>query len=88
MIYAYWTASARDAEEGRSVFAGADGATRIGERLSPLPLRLYSDPAYPGLECAPFQIVDAVLRRPAVGVRQRLPDRRGRLDRATARSPT
>jgi predicted Zn-dependent protease len=55
-IYAYITASARDAEEGRSVFAGADGATRIGERLSPLPLRLYSDPNYAGLECAPFQI--------------------------------
>ncbi|HZZ97098.1 MAG TPA: metallopeptidase TldD-related protein [Jatrophihabitantaceae bacterium] len=55
-IYAYLTASARDAEEGRSVFAGADGVTRIGERLSPLPLRLYSDPNYPGLECAPFQI--------------------------------
>jgi predicted Zn-dependent protease len=57
-IYAYITASARDAEEGRSVFAAGDGATRIGEKLSPLPMRLYSDPGYPGLECAPFQIAE------------------------------
>jgi len=55
LIYAYWSAAARDAEEGRSVFS-----TRgIGQRLSPLPLRLYSDPAYPGLQCAPFQIATA-----------------------------
>jgi predicted Zn-dependent protease len=54
MIYAYWTASARDAEEGRNVFAG-----RLGQALSPLPLRLYSDPAYPGLQCAPFEIATA-----------------------------
>ncbi len=61
MIYAYWTASARDAAEGRNVYAARDGATRIGSRLSPLPLRLYSDPAYPGLECTPFQIVTEAL---------------------------
>jgi predicted Zn-dependent protease len=59
MIYAYWTGSARDAEEGRNVYAGPNGATRIGERLSPLPLTLRSDPAEPGLECAPFEIVTA-----------------------------
>ncbi len=56
LIYAYWSASARDAEEGRSVFANSGGATRIGERLSQLPLRLYSNPSYPGLECAPFEV--------------------------------
>jgi predicted Zn-dependent protease len=55
MIYAYWTASARDADEGRSVYA-RPGGTRIGERLSPLPLTLRSDPAEPGLRCAPFEI--------------------------------
>ena len=55
MVYAYWTASARDAEEGRSVYA-ADGGTRIGERLSPLPLRLRSDPHEPGLQCPPFEL--------------------------------
>jgi predicted Zn-dependent protease len=59
MIYAYWTASARDAEEGRSVYAGASGASRIGESLSSLPLRLFSDPGHPGLQCAPFEIATA-----------------------------
>jgi predicted Zn-dependent protease len=59
MIYAYWTASARDAEEGRNVFAGPDGTTRIGEQLSRSPLTLRSDPAEPGLECSPFEIVTA-----------------------------
>jgi len=54
MIYAYWTASARDAEEGRNVFGAGGGRTRIGERLSPLPLTLRSDPAEPGLETVPF----------------------------------
>ncbi|MGX7681962.1 metallopeptidase TldD-related protein [Jatrophihabitans sp. DSM 45814] len=56
MIYAYWTSSARDAEEGRNVYSASDGATRIGEKLSPLPLSLRSDPSEPGLECAPFEI--------------------------------
>ena len=28
--------------------------TRVGERLSASPVRVYSDPAEPGLECAPF----------------------------------
>jgi predicted Zn-dependent protease len=54
MIYAYWTASARDAEEGRTVFAGPAGTSRIGERLSPLPITLSSDPVRPGAECVPF----------------------------------
>lgn len=58
LIYAYWSMSARDAAEGRNAFAAADavGSTRIGERLSPLPLTLASDPMAPGLECAPFLI--------------------------------
>jgi predicted Zn-dependent protease len=56
LIDAYWTAGARDAEEGRSVFAGPDGGTRIGERLSPHALTLRSDPAADGLQCAPFEV--------------------------------
>ena len=59
MIYAYWTASARDADEGRSVYSSGSGGTRIGEQLSPLPLTLRSDPSAPGLECEPFQVVTA-----------------------------
>jgi predicted Zn-dependent protease len=57
MIYSYWKASARDADEGRSVYAAGTGGTRIGERLSSLPLSLRSDPAEPGLQCPPFDIV-------------------------------
>jgi len=56
MIYAYWTASARDAEEGRNVYAAGPGGTRIGEQLSPLPLALRSDPAEPGLQCPDFDL--------------------------------
>jgi predicted Zn-dependent protease len=64
MVYAYWTASARDAEEGRNVYAAGDGGsggTRIGEALSPHPLHLYSDPSYQGLECAPFEVITDTL---------------------------
>jgi predicted Zn-dependent protease len=56
MIYAYWTASARDADDGRNVFASGTGGTRVGERLSPLPLVLRSDPSEPGLQCPPFEV--------------------------------
>ena len=54
LIYLYWTANARNAEEGRNVFAAGEGRTRIGQRLSPLPITLKSDPLYPGLETVPF----------------------------------
>lgn len=56
MLFVYLGASARDAEEGRSVFSSTGGTTRIGEALSPLPLCLRSDPDRPGMQCAPFQI--------------------------------
>jgi predicted Zn-dependent protease len=59
MIYLYWSAGARDAGEGRTVFSRAGGGTRIGERLAAAPLDLFSDPAYPGLECAPFNVAHA-----------------------------
>ena len=54
MIYAYWTASAREAHDGQTVFSRRGGGTRLGERLSDRPLHMYSDPAYPRLEAAPF----------------------------------
>jgi predicted Zn-dependent protease len=47
--YLAYSLSGREAAEGRSVFSKA-GGTRIGERLCALPLNLYSDPAYAGLE--------------------------------------
>jgi predicted Zn-dependent protease len=59
MINLYWTMLAREADEGRSVFAKPGGGNRIGERLAALPLTLRSDPFASGLEAAPFQIVQA-----------------------------
>ncbi|MEU9029162.1 metallopeptidase TldD-related protein [Streptomyces sp. NPDC048383] len=56
LIYQMWSAAARDAVEGRTVFSQPGGGTRLGERLSPLPLTLRSDPNAPGLESAPFVI--------------------------------
>jgi predicted Zn-dependent protease len=54
MIYAYWTASARAAHDGQTVFSRRGGGTRIGDRLTDRPLQVYSDPAYRRLEAAPF----------------------------------
>ena len=54
LIYQMWSASARDAAEGRTVFSKPGGGTRIGEKLSELPLTLRSDPNEPGLEASPF----------------------------------
>ncbi|MEV5970593.1 TldD/PmbA family protein [Streptomyces sp. NPDC051921] len=56
LIYQMWSATARDAVEGRTVFSKPGGGTRIGETLSPLPLTLRSDPHEPGLESSPFVI--------------------------------
>ncbi|WKU44247.1 metallopeptidase TldD-related protein [Streptomyces sp. VNUA116] len=54
LVYQLWSAAARDAAEGRTVFSKTGGGTRVGEKLSPLPLTLRSDPRAAGLECAPF----------------------------------
>ncbi|MDC2955686.1 metallopeptidase TldD-related protein [Streptomyces gilvifuscus] len=56
LIYQLWSASGRDAVEGRTVFSKPGGGTRVGDRLSELPLTLRSDPNEPGLESAPFVI--------------------------------
>lgn len=50
MIYLMWTASAREAAQGRSVFSAANGSTRIGEQLTSRNFNLISDPKLPGLE--------------------------------------
>ena len=57
MIDAYWSAGARVAHEGQSVYSRPGGGTRIGESLVSSAVTLASDPAYPGLECAPFVVV-------------------------------
>ena len=61
MIYLYWTASARDAADGRTVFSAAGGAggTKVGQRIGVPGLRLWSDPNAAGLECAPFHAATA-----------------------------
>ncbi|WP_031510512.1 metallopeptidase TldD-related protein [Streptomyces megasporus] len=56
LIYQMWSSTGRDAAEGRTVFSRPGGGTRVGERLSELPLTLRSDPNAPGLEAAPFVI--------------------------------
>jgi predicted Zn-dependent protease len=56
LIYQLWSASGRDAAEGRTVFSRPGGGTRVGERLTGLPLTLRSDPHEPGIESAPFVV--------------------------------
>lgn len=59
MIYAYFMMSARDAHDGRTVYADPGKGTRVGERLSNRPLSLWSDPTAPGLECEPYVVAHA-----------------------------
>jgi predicted Zn-dependent protease len=66
MTYMYWSAGARDAHEGRTVFSRPGGGTRVGDTLSNLPLRLYSDPAAEGLECTPFVVAHASGRESSI----------------------
>ena len=53
-----WTSQARDAAEGRSVYSkkGDLGKTRIGEVFSNLPVNIFSDHTYKGLESSPFNV--------------------------------
>ena len=59
MIYLYWSAGAKDAADGRTVFSKAGGGTRVGEQLTTQPVTLSSDPRAAGLRCAPFVIAHA-----------------------------
>lgn len=56
IVYAYWTAAARDAAEGRTVFSKAGGDTRVGERLAAKNISVYSDPHEPALGVADFEV--------------------------------
>ena len=66
LVYMYWSAGAKDALDGRTVFSKPGGGTRVGEALAPLPLSLHSDPAAAGLQCAPFVIAHASSREASV----------------------
>jgi predicted Zn-dependent protease len=59
VTYMLWTASGRDAHEGRSPFSKAGGGTRIGEKFSNQSTHLFSDPTYKGLESIDFTAVGA-----------------------------
>src|SRR5205823_4489471 len=54
LVALYWSASAREADDGRTVFSRPGGGTRVGERLCEVPVELYSDPADPRVACEPF----------------------------------
>lgn len=54
LIYSYWTSSARDADEGRTVFSKPGGGNRIGEKLYSPGVEIYSNPSEPGMEVTPF----------------------------------
>jgi predicted Zn-dependent protease len=54
MVYLAWSMAGRGAQEGRTALSALDGGTRVGERLTDMPLTLYSDPTVPGLACTPF----------------------------------
>lgn len=47
MVDLWWSATAADAVEGRSVFSSAAGGTRISEQLAPASINLISDPRHP-----------------------------------------
>ena len=70
MIYMAWSMAGRGAQEGRTAFSAPGGGTRVGERLTDLPLTLFSDPMAPGLACTPF-VAASKLVGDGVGVRQR-----------------
>jgi predicted Zn-dependent protease len=57
MIYLTWKMAGRGAQEGRTSLSAPGGGTRVGERLTSLPLTLFSDPMAPGLACTPFVAV-------------------------------
>ncbi|HJT02806.1 MAG TPA: metallopeptidase TldD-related protein [Pseudonocardiaceae bacterium] len=57
LLYMVWSMDGRPAHEGRSAFAApgnGPGGTRLGERLTTLPLTLSTDPSAPGLQTSPF----------------------------------
>ena len=56
---------ARRADEGRSFFSKAGGATKLGEKLFPEAITLVSDPGSPETPGAPFDEQGVPLRRVA-----------------------
>ncbi|MEN4474948.1 metallopeptidase TldD-related protein [Mycolicibacterium cosmeticum] len=65
LIYLGWSMDGRGAQEGRTALS-APGGTRVGEKLTDLPLTLYSDPRAPGQECQPFVAVPSSSERVSI----------------------
>ena len=59
LVYMYWSSSAREAHDGRTVFSRPGGGTRVGDQLSHVPVEVYSDPADPRVACEPFVLTTA-----------------------------
>jgi predicted Zn-dependent protease len=66
MIYLAWMMDGRGAQEGRTSLSAPGGGTRVGEKLTDLPLTLYSDPLANGLACTPFVAVPTSSERVSV----------------------
>lgn len=59
LIYAYWSASARDADEGRSAYSKPGGGNRIGELIADPSVNLRSDPDEKGMSVPNFVAVSS-----------------------------
>jgi len=66
MIYLAWSMDGRGAQEGRTALSAPGGGTRVGEKLTDLPLTMYSDPSAARLECTPFVATPASSERMSV----------------------
>jgi predicted Zn-dependent protease len=56
----------RGAQEGRTALSAPGGGTRVGEKLTDLPLTMYSNPSAARLECTPFVATPASSERMSV----------------------
>jgi predicted Zn-dependent protease len=66
MLQLYQAAGAGEAAGGQGPFSRSGGGALLGQRLSPAALTLRSDPAEPGLECAPVLLTRASTDRTSV----------------------
>lgn len=58
-VYTYWSAAARLAADGRSVFSAPGGGIRWDDQLARPGVSLRSDPAHAPIQCDPFAVVGA-----------------------------
>ncbi|MCT7660325.1 metallopeptidase TldD-related protein [Mycobacterium deserti] len=66
MIYLTWSMDGRGAQQGRTALSAPGGGTRVGEKLTDLPLTLYSDPLAQALACTPFVVTASSSDRASV----------------------